>query len=130
MIVDSSALVAIAVGEPSAGPLVVALAAAANPAIGAPTAAEAALVLEHRFPGRGQEILRGLLSRFNIAILPFPPDLWALAHSAFVRFGRGRHAASLNFGDCLCYAVCKASDQPLLFVGAHFAHTDLQAARY
>jgi ribonuclease VapC len=130
VIVDSSALVAIAVGEPASGALVVALAAAANPAIGAPTAAEAALVLEHRFPGRGQEILRGLLSRFGVTVLPFPPDLWALAHTAFTRFGRGRHPAALNFGDCLCYAVCRAADQPLLYVGADFSMTDLRAVRY
>ncbi len=130
MIIDSSALVAIALGEPTAGALVLALAAAASPAIGAPTAAETSLVLEHRFPGRGHDILRAMLSRFAITVLPFPPDLWSAAHAAYARFGRGRHPAALNFGDCLCYAVCRASGQPLLFVGHDFTQTDLVAARY
>ena len=126
MIVDASALVAIAVGEPAAGALVTVLATAPAPAIGAPTAVEAAIVLENRFPGKGEAILRRLLAQFGIQVLPFPDSLWPLAHSAYARFGRGRHPANLNFGDCLCYAVARAADEPLLCVGDDFPHTDLR----
>ncbi len=130
MIVDASALVAIATHEPKAAALVAALGGAAAAGIGAPTAAEAALVLDVRFGGGGEEVLRGLLSRFHITVLPFPGDLWVLAHTAFVRFGRGRHPASLNYGDCLCYAICRAAGQPLLCTGNDFAHTDLELVPY
>ncbi len=130
MIVDASALVAIALGEPGAEELVDALAANPGSGIGAPTAAEAALVLESRFPGRGESILNALLTRLAIVVLPFPPELWTHAHAAYARFGRGRHPARLNFGDCLCYAVARAADAPLLCTGNDFAQTDLELARY
>ena len=130
MIVDASALVAIAMGETSAGALVTALSTAPSPAIGAPTAVECAVILENRFPGEGDAVLRRLLGHLGIRVLPFPDSLWPLAHAAYARFGRGRHAAALNFGDCLCYAVARAADEPLLCVGDDFPKTDLRLVRW
>ncbi len=129
MIVDASALVAIAVGEPGAEELVRVLADAPAPVIAAPTAAEAAIVLEHRFPGRGEVVLRGLLDRLAVTVLPFPPELWTLAHQSYARFGRGRHPAGLNFGDCLCYAAARATGLPILCSGEDFARTDAEVVR-
>ncbi len=130
MIVDASVLVAIALSEPGAEELVALLAGAPGSAIGAPSAAEAAVVLEHRFPGRGEVILRELVARFVMVVLPFPADLWADAHAAYARFGKGRHPAQLNFGDCLCYAVARAAGMPLLCTGADFRKTDLEVVSW
>ena len=126
MIIDASAIVAIAIGESVAGALLTAISTAPAPAMGAPTAVEAAIVLENRFPGRGHAVFQRLLTELGVHLLPFPDNLWPLAHSAYAQFGRGKHPASLNFGDCLCYAVARASDMPLLCVGDDFPRTDLR----
>ena len=130
MIVDASAIVAIAMGESAAGALVTALSTAPSPAMGGPTAVEASIVLENRFPGQGQAVLQRLLTQLGIRVLPFPDGLWVLAHSAYAKFGRGKHPAGLNFGDCLCYAVARAADQPLLCVGDDFPQTDLRIVKW
>jgi ribonuclease VapC len=64
----------------------------------------------------------------SLAIIPFTEDHWRVAVEAYARFGKGRHAASLNFGDCLTYAVARLAERPLLFVGSDFAKTDLPLA--
>jgi ribonuclease VapC len=63
-----------------------------------------------------------------MTVIPFTEDHWRLAVEAYVRFGKGRHAAALNFGDCLTYAIARLAEQPLLFVGGDFAKTDLTPA--
>jgi ribonuclease VapC len=69
-----------------------------------------------------------MLEEFNIDEVPFDEQHWRAAVTAFRRFGRGRHPAQLNFGDCLTYAVAKLAGEPLLFVGGGFAKTDLEPA--
>ena len=73
-------------------------------------------------------MIDGLLDRLGLDVVPFGDAHWRVAVGAFVRYGRGRHRAGLNFGDCLTYAVASLADEPLLFVGDDFAHTDLTAA--
>jgi ribonuclease VapC len=68
------------------------------------------------------------LQKFEIVTVPFGEDHWREAVEAYGIFGRGLHAASLNFGDCLTYAVAKLAGQPLLFIGRDFSKTDLEIA--
>jgi ribonuclease VapC len=129
VIVDSSALVAIVKREPGHEVLVEKLAApSANAGIGTPTLVEAGLVLMADVVGDIRAYLRGLLEQYAISEIPFVDAHWPVAIEAHRRYGRGRHDARLNFGDCLTYAVARLSNQPLLFVGTDFAKTDLQIA--
>jgi len=128
VIVDSSAVVAVIFREPGYDALVEKLAAAPPSGIGAPTLVEAAIVLSARL----RRDARGLLARFvqeaGIAVVPFGEAHCSTAVDAWLRFGRGRHRASLNLGDCFAYATAKLAARPLLCVGEDFSHTDLELA--
>jgi len=69
--------------------------------------------------------LNEFLREAEVEVIPFTRDHYDVALDAFARFGRGRHAAGLNFGDCLTYAVARISGMPLLFTGGDFSKTDL-----
>lgn len=127
MIVDSSAVVAIVLREPGHELLLEKL-AGSGAGIGTPTLAELGLVLSARLGRDARPVIDGLLDRLGLDVVPFGDAHWRVAVGAFVRYGRGRHRAGLNFGDCLTYAVASLADEPLLFVGDDFAHTDLTAA--
>jgi len=128
MILDSSAVVAITLQEPGFENLLAAMDAAARIGIGAPTLVETAIVLSARTGLDG----RGLVSRFlleaDIAVVPFTDAHFGTAVDAWLRFGRGRHPAGLNFGDCLSYATARLASEPLLFTGNDFRRTDIPAA--
>ena len=62
----------------------------------------------------------------EVDVVPFQADRWRVAAQAFARFGRGRHPAALNYGDCLSYASARVAGAPLLCVGGDFAQTDLE----
>ena len=128
MIVDSSAIVAIVLREPGWERLVEKLGAEDTCAIGAPTLAETGVVLTAKIGTKAPSVLSRLLQEAGMAVIPFAEDHWRVAVEAYARFGKGRHAAGLNFGDCLTYAVARLSEQPLLFVGGDFTRTDLTAA--
>lgn len=129
MIIDTSALVAIVLREPGHERLLARVTdATTSAAIGTPTVAELGLVLSARLRSDARGIVRGLLDELDIATVPFSDEHWRAAVDAFWRFGRGRHPAGLNFGDCLTYAVARLAAEPLLFVGDDFTHTDLDAA--
>lgn len=128
MIVDTSALVAIVVQEPSSDQLIGKLATSPRAGIGTPTLAELGLVLTARLMTDPQYLIRRLLDELTIVEIPFGPDHWREAVDAFQRFGPGRHQARLNFGDCLTYAVARLAQEPLLYVGDNFAATDLESA--
>ena len=128
MILDTSAIVAVVFKEPGFETVVRKIAAADVVAIGSPSAAEAAIVLDARLGSIGRDILIRLLHEWTITIVPFGEDHWKQAAEAYVRFGRGHHKAGLNCGDCLAYAVAKLSRQPLLCLGNDFAKTDLALA--
>jgi ribonuclease VapC len=129
VIVDTSALVAIVVQEPGHDALLDRLTRPeAMPAVGAPTAAELGIVLTARLRTDARPLVAGLLDHLGIATVHFVDEHWRAAIGAYQRYGRGRHRAALNFGDCLTYAVASLADEPLLFVGEDFTHTDLTAA--
>ena len=80
---------------------------------------------------RGQapvDALDAYLRKAGISVLPFTADHALLARQAFLRYGKGRHKAGLNFGDCIAYAAAKLEGMPLLFKGDDFALTDVEAA--
>lgn len=128
MILDSSAVVAIITGEPIGDELAVRITEAGRVAIAAPSLVECGIVLVRRYDRRGSDMLDDFLERFRVAELPFTPVHWRAAMVAFLRFGKGRHPARLNFGDCLTYAAAAVEDQPLLFIGNDFSRTDILAA--
>jgi len=126
MILDTSAIVAVILGQAESPALTRALLADMPSAAGAPTLAEAAIVLQARLGLQGFVDLRGFLVEFDVHAIPFGDEHWRQAGVAYSKFGKGRHTAGLNFGDCLTYAVAKLSGLPLLCVGGDFAQTDLE----
>jgi len=128
VIVDTSALIAITFREPGHLGLIMKLAGATSAGIGTPTLAETGLVLAARLRRDPRDLIVRLLDEFGVEVVPFGDAHWKEAIDAYQRFGRGRHKAQLNFGDCLTYAVARLAGEPLLYTGNDFAETDLQAA--
>jgi ribonuclease VapC len=128
MILDTSALVAVITVEMTAPALFDVLADAPAISVGAPSLVETAMVLEGRLVGSSPDASSRLalfMARFDVEVLPFVAQHWPVAWAAFLRYGKGRHPAGLNLGDCLTYATAKLAGQPLLCVGEDFAQTDL-----
>ena len=128
MILDSSAVIAVMLREPGFDGLLEKLVAADLKGIGAPTLAETAIVLTAKLRRDPQGLLKRFLAEVEVETLPFTDHHWAVSLQAYERFGKGRHRAALNFGDCLTYAVTSVARQPLLCVGLDFAQTDLKLA--
>ena len=127
MIVDSSALVSVLLQEAGYEALVEKLKGAGVLYVAAPTAVESALVLSNRLGYDARPLLAGLLYRMNAEIVDFNQEHYDAAVSAYLRFGKGRHAG-LNFGDCMGYALAAVSGLPLLYTGTDFSRTDIQSA--
>jgi ribonuclease VapC len=128
MILDSSALVAILFKEPEAERLAAMIRDTDTTAIAAPTLLETAIVAEGRtLPGMAEK-LDALLGAIRPEIVPFTAEHVSLARDAWRRYGKGRHRAGLNLGDCFAYALAKERGQPLLFKGDDFAATDIEPA--
>ena len=128
MILDSSALIALIFKEPGHEQIMDKLTEAEYLGIGTPTLAEAGMVLTARMGHPSKSLLTGLLQELGINEIPFGQVHWREAVEAYQRFGRGRHQARLNFGDCLSYATAKLAGQQLLFVGHDFSQTDIKQA--
>jgi ribonuclease VapC len=128
VILDTSAIMAMLQEEPEAPAMEEALAAASAIAISAPSLVEASMVCEGRAGEKGARQLDSLLERLRPEIVPFTAELAALAREGWRRYGKGRHPAGLNMGDCFAYALAKSRNQPLLFKGDDFARTDVKAA--
>ncbi len=128
MILDTSAIVAILFREPGWETLLDKLAAATGPAAGAPTLTETAIVVSARIKRDSRALIARFLMEGSIGAVPFGDEHYGAAVDAWLRFGKGRHRAALNFGDCMAYATAKLADQPLLCVGDEFSHTDLRLA--
>ena len=128
MILDSSAIVTIFLREAGSDRVLETLEAAEVCRVGAPTLVETAMVLTGRLGDDGRTMLLSFLQEENIDVLSFGEAHWRIAQSAFVRYGKGRHPAALNFGDCLTYATVYVAGEPLLCVGEDFAQTDLELA--
>jgi ribonuclease VapC len=125
LILDSSAVVAVLLKEPGHERLVERLAENPEPGVGAPTMVETGIVLSARLGERGQTLLGRFAQAYELAILPCDAEHWTTAVQAFLRYGKGRHPAALNFGDCLTYATARLAGEPLLCLGEDFAKTDL-----
>jgi ribonuclease VapC len=130
VIVDSSALIAIFLKEPESRFLDVAIVEDTDCRMSTATFLEASMVLMARKGQDGMRDLDLLIARMGIRLVPFTESQARLARTAFARFGKGRHRAGLNFGDCIAYALAKETGEALLFKGADFAQTDIAAAQY
>jgi ribonuclease VapC len=128
MVVDSSALVAILREEPGHEPFLQKALSADRTVVGATVAFETAMVLSGRWRRDARSTLHGLLRSIGAEIVPFTEEHYEAAVSAFLRYGKGRHPAGLNFGDCMSYAFARVSGLPLLYIGDDFSKTDVQAA--
>jgi ribonuclease VapC len=128
MILDTSVIVAIVLREPGYENLVSKVRSAAIIGIGTPTLTEAGMVLSSRLGMEPQALLDRFLRDFGVVEVVFGEQHWREALEAFRRYGKGRHPAALNFGDCLSYATARIADHPLLFVGNDFSRTDIEAA--
>lgn len=128
MIVDSSAIVAVIGREPGYERIVRELASSHETWIGAPTQLETGIVLTARLGAAGKTVLARFLQENRIKTAAFDEQHAAVALDAYSRFGKGRHPAALNFGDCCAYAVASVARKPLLCVGNDFSQTDLPLA--
>ena len=128
MIVDSSAILAILFAEPDAAVFAKAISEADACKISAATFVEVAVVVEAQTKDRGSRQLDAFLRRAGFVIEPVTEEQAHLARQAYSDFGRGRHPANLNFGDCFSYALAKASGEALLFKGNDFSKTDIVSA--
>jgi len=128
VILDSSAIVSMLLAEIGHEEVVERCSAAPMLGVGTPTLVETSMVLSSRLGRDCRSLLRAYLRDMDVQVIPFTPEHYEVAVDAFMRFGKGRHAAALNFGDCLTYAVARLSGLPLLFTGEDFARTDLAAA--
>jgi ribonuclease VapC len=128
VILDTSAVIAVILKQPGFEQILKKLAAADAGGIGAPSLAETAIVLRARLGIDPRGILARFLQEFRVTTVPFGEDHWREAVESFGRYGKGIHPASLNFGDCMSYAVAKLAQQPLLCVGEDFPQTDLDIA--
>jgi ribonuclease VapC len=125
MVIDTSAIVAILFGEPEAEIFAEAIERDAVRLISAASVLAAAIVVESELGDAGARELDLLLYKAGITVAPFSPDHLAAARHAFRVFGKGRHAAALNFGDCFSYALSKSTGEPLLFKSEDFLQTDV-----
>ncbi len=126
VVIDTSALLAILLGEPERGKFLQLLSESETRLLSAANALETAMVVESR---RGEAAGRELdlfLHRTKIEIVAVDEEQFSIARFAWRKFGKGRHPAGLNFGDCFAYALTKTSSEPLLAKGEDFRRTDLQ----
>lgn len=128
MIVDTSALIAILFAEPDAEVYARALASADACRISAASYVEVAIVVEAQTRDSGSREFDRFFQRSGIVIEAVTEDHAHLARQAYTQFGKGRHRAALNFGDCFAYALAKASGEPLLYKGDDFRKTDIRSA--
>lgn len=126
IVVDTSAFAAILLGEPDRRAFMEAVVLAPGAVMSSANLLEMHLVAARRgIEDHGRKVDR-LAAELELRIEPFGVDQLALARAAFDRFGKGRHVAALNFGDCFAYALSAATGYPLLFKGDDFARTDVK----
>jgi len=128
MTLDSSALIAILVSEAGSLDLVDQILEADVVRVGTPTLVETTIVLSSRRGKPSTKEVRHLIEELGVHVVAFGDAEWQAAADAYDRFGRGKHPAGLNFGDCLAYAAAATAGDSLLFVGNDFAKTDIRRA--
>lgn len=129
MVIDTSALIAILRAEPEGPAFLRAIVTAPRRLLSAVSKLEAGMVAVGRGDPAGGDDLDDLLSELQVEVLPFDERQADLARKAFASFGRGRHPAALNFGDCAVYALAISEAEPLLFKGTDFGATDVEVVR-
>jgi ribonuclease VapC len=129
-VVDSSALVSIVRGEPVAERLLESLASCVDRLVSVGTVLETSLVLQGKAGAVADVMLDDLLRDLALELVPVDLEQLRAARDAARRFGRGRHPAALNYGDCFSYALAVTRGLPLLFVGEDFTRTDVSALAY
>jgi ribonuclease VapC len=128
VILDSSVLIAILRDEPERDAFREKIGAADSVGVAAPTLVETGIVLSRGMGEDAGQLLDRFLAASDIVVIDFGADQWREAISAWWRFGRSRHPARLNFGDCIAYATARRAGQPLLAKGDGFPKTDIQLA--
>ena len=128
MFIDTSALPAIFFGEPDAGDYETAIDGDPNRLISAASVLETSIVVESHFGDAGGRELDLLLHRVPIEVVGVTAEQVEVGRHAFRTYGKGRHPAAMNFGDCFSYALSRVSGEPLLIKGADFAKTDVKIA--
>jgi ribonuclease VapC len=128
MVIDTSAIVAILFGEAEAEAFAETIEATPVRLMSVASALEATIVIESELGAEGGRELDALLQTIRISIEPVTTQQLAAARHAFRNFGKGRHPAALNFGDCFSYGLSKSTGEPLLFKGQDFAQTDIDHA--
>ena len=128
MVLDTAAALAILLDEPERRTFAEAIERDPVRAMSVASFVECSIVLQARFGPDGVRDLDLLLARAQVSLLPVDVDQAYVAREAFRSFGRGRHAAGLNYGDCFAYALSRTLGEPLLFKGGDFALTDVQTA--
>jgi len=127
-VVDTSALMALLLQEPEAEQVAIALASATELRMAAPNWLEAAIVVTTRRGDAGYRQFQQILERLGIEIFSCDAVNIEIAFQAWLQYGKGRHPAGLNYGDCFAYALANQRGEPLLFKGQDFSKTDIQSA--
>jgi ribonuclease VapC len=125
MVVETSAVLAILLDEPEAAEFAQLIEDDPAPLISAASVLESEIVLISRHGPDARADLQDFLAQGGLQVEPVTAEQAELALEAYQRYGKGRHRAGLNFGDCFAYALCKATGQPLLFKGQDFSQTDI-----
>lgn len=125
MIIDTSAIIAVLFDEHDARFYAQAIAQSESRRISAATFVEAAIVVETQTKSNGSRQLDAFLRQADISIEPVTEEQAHIARQAFTDYGKGRHPAGLNYGDCFSYALAKSTGEALLFKGKDFSKTDL-----
>ena len=126
MVIDTSALLAILFDEPERRRFNQLIEKDPRRLVSAATVLEASIVVESRHGDSAGRELDLLLHRARFQVVAVDGEQMEIARGAFRKYGKGRHRAALNFGDCFAYAAAKATGEPLLFKGQDFSETDLQ----
>jgi ribonuclease VapC len=127
MVIDASAVLAVLLGEEDAGFYADTIENAADPQMSTVSALEVALVIGARKREQGLAAMGRFLEKGSIQVVAFDHQQLSLAKEAWWKYGKGRHAAALNLGDCCSYALAKVSGKPLLYKGNDFSKTDVRS---
>jgi ribonuclease VapC len=127
MVIDSSAVLAILQNEPERRAFNEAIEAAATRSWSAASFVETSMIVESRYGSDGMRDLDLFIAKAQIELIAVDVEQAHLARQAFRQFGKGRHPAGLNFGDCFSYALARALSDPLLYKGADFGKCDIES---
>lgn len=130
MIIDSSAIIAILCDEPERKTFIECITKTPNRSLSVAGFFETSIVLESRFGYDGTRDFDLFLAKAQIILIPVDIEQATIARQAFKKYGKGRHAVGLNFGDCFSYAAAKSKNEPLLFKGNDFSQTDIQCCEH